>query len=92
MIIVNYLFYALFLLSMGYYAITNLQWYSYKLERVIFHHTKTWWHFVYFIWHFFTAGTEGWTNHWYGQDVSNVFMLSWYFLHSSLRSPLGISR
>ena len=38
MIIVNYLFYALFLLAMGYYAITNLQWYSYKLERVMFHH------------------------------------------------------
>jgi UDP-N-acetylmuramoyl-tripeptide--D-alanyl-D-alanine ligase len=34
---------------MGYYFITNLQWYSYKLERVIFHHTKTWWHFVYFL-------------------------------------------
>ncbi|AKF25256.1 UDP-N-acetylmuramoylalanyl-D-glutamyl-2, 6-diaminopimelate--D-alanyl-D-alanine ligase [Sulfurovum lithotrophicum] len=49
MIIVNYLFYALFLLAMGYYAITNLQWYSYKLERVMFHHTKTWWHFVYFL-------------------------------------------
>ena len=46
---VNILFYALFLLAMGYYAITNLQWYSYKLNRVVFHHTKTWWHFVYFL-------------------------------------------
>jgi len=36
-------------MAMGYYFITNLQWYSYKLERVIFHHTKTWWHFVYFL-------------------------------------------
>jgi len=45
----NALFYGLFILSMGYYAITNLQWYSYKLERVMFHHTKTWWHFVYFL-------------------------------------------
>jgi len=34
---------------MGYYAITNLQWYSYKLERVLFHHTKGWWHFAYFL-------------------------------------------
>ena len=49
MTIVNYLFYALFLLSMGYYTITNLQWYSYRLERVMLHHTKTWWHFVYFL-------------------------------------------
>jgi UDP-N-acetylmuramoyl-tripeptide--D-alanyl-D-alanine ligase len=49
MLIVNLIFYALFLLGMGYYFITNLQWYSYKLERVMFHHTKTWWHFIYFL-------------------------------------------
>ncbi len=49
MLLVNAIFYALFLLAMGYYAITNLQWYSYKLNRVVLHHTKTWWHFVYFL-------------------------------------------
>jgi len=49
MILINTLFYALFLLAIGYYFITNLQWYSYKLNRVLFHHTKTWWHFVYFL-------------------------------------------
>ena len=49
MLLLNYVFYALFLLAMGYYAITNLQWYSYKLKRVMFHHTKTWWHFAYFL-------------------------------------------
>ena len=49
MLLLNILFYTLFILAMGYYAITNLQWYSYKLERVIFHHTKTWWHFAYFL-------------------------------------------
>ncbi len=48
-LIANTVFYILFLLAMGYYAITNLQWYSYKLNRVMFHHTKTWWHFVYFL-------------------------------------------
>ncbi len=47
--LVNSLFYALFILAIGYYFITNLQWYSYKLNRVLFHHTKTWWHFVYFL-------------------------------------------
>jgi len=47
--IINSFFYALFILAMGYYFITNLQWYSYKLNRVLFHHTKTWWHFVYFL-------------------------------------------
>ena len=47
--ILNIIFYVLFIFSMGYYFITNLQWYSYKLNRVLFHHTKTWWHFVYFL-------------------------------------------
>lgn len=39
----------LFVLALGYYFMTNMQWYSYKLERVLFHHTKTWWHLVYFL-------------------------------------------
>jgi len=47
--ILNSLFYALFILAMGYYFITNLQWYSYKLKRVLLHHTKPWWHFIYFL-------------------------------------------
>lgn len=49
MILINSIFYALFILAIGYYFITNLQWYSYRLNRVLFHHTKTWWHFVYFL-------------------------------------------
>jgi len=47
--IVNTLFYTLFILAIGYYFITNLQWYSYKLTRVLFHHSKTWWHLLYFL-------------------------------------------
>ena len=49
MILLNSIFHSLFLLAMGYYFITNMQWYSYRLERVLFHHSKTWWHFVYFL-------------------------------------------
>lgn len=49
MIILNSIAYLLFIAAIGYYFITNLQWYSYKLQRVIFHHTKVWWHFVYFL-------------------------------------------
>lgn len=49
MLILNAIAYLLFIAAMGYYFITNLQWYSYKLKRVVFHHTKTWWHFVYFL-------------------------------------------
>jgi len=39
----------LFVLALGYYFMTNMQWYSYKIERVLFHHTKSWWHLVYFL-------------------------------------------
>jgi UDP-N-acetylmuramoyl-tripeptide--D-alanyl-D-alanine ligase len=49
MLIVNAIAYLLFIAAIGYYFITNLQWYSYKLGRVVFHHTKVWWHFVYFL-------------------------------------------
>ena len=37
------------ILSLGWYLITNLQWYNYKLERVIFKHHKVQWHIVYFV-------------------------------------------
>jgi len=39
----------LFVMSLGWYLITNLQWYDYKIERVILRHHKTWWHIVYFL-------------------------------------------
>ncbi|MEA3419181.1 MAG: UDP-N-acetylmuramoyl-tripeptide--D-alanyl-D-alanine ligase [Campylobacterota bacterium] len=49
MIYLNIIAYLVFIGAIGYYFITNLQWYSYKLERAIFHHTKVWWHFAYFL-------------------------------------------
>ncbi|MBN2870025.1 MAG: UDP-N-acetylmuramoyl-tripeptide--D-alanyl-D-alanine ligase [Campylobacterales bacterium] len=39
----------LFVMSLGWYLITNLQWYDYRIERVILRHHKTWWHVVYFL-------------------------------------------
>jgi len=47
--IINLLFYLIFLFLLGYYFITTAQWYSYKLNRVIFHHTKPWWNIAYFL-------------------------------------------
>ncbi|MEW5832662.1 MAG: Mur ligase family protein [Campylobacterota bacterium] len=38
-----------FVMALGWYLITNLQWYDYKIERVIFRHHKSWWHVVYFL-------------------------------------------
>jgi len=36
-------------LLLGWYLIVNLQWYSYKLERVVLNHHKRAWHFYYFV-------------------------------------------
>lgn len=49
MIFLDFISHILFVLALGYYLITNLQWYSYKMDRVIFHHTKVWWHLAYFL-------------------------------------------
>ena len=38
-----------FVMILGWYLMTNLQWYSYKLSRVIFKHKKQMWHVLYFI-------------------------------------------
>ncbi|MDX1294966.1 MAG: UDP-N-acetylmuramoyl-tripeptide--D-alanyl-D-alanine ligase, partial [Sulfurimonadaceae bacterium] len=38
-----------FVTALGWYLITNLQWYDYKIERVVLKHHKSWWHVVYFI-------------------------------------------
>ncbi len=39
----------LFVVSLGWYLITNLQWYNYQIERVVMKHHKPWWHLFYFI-------------------------------------------
>ncbi|GAX88257.1 UDP-N-acetylmuramoyl-tripeptide--D-alanyl-D-alanine ligase [Lebetimonas natsushimae] len=34
---------------LGYYLITVLQWYNYKVKRIIFHFHKPLWHLIYFV-------------------------------------------
>ncbi|MCI5969378.1 UDP-N-acetylmuramoyl-tripeptide--D-alanyl-D-alanine ligase [Helicobacter sp.] len=38
----------IFLVALGYYAMVNLQWYHYKITRVLFKHHKQRWHLFYF--------------------------------------------
>ncbi|MCW9025784.1 MAG: Mur ligase family protein, partial [Thiovulaceae bacterium] len=45
--------------ALGWYLITNLQWYNYKLSRVILKHHKPQWHFFYFIIPFIAYYTTG---------------------------------
>ena len=87
MLLVNFIFYALFLLAMGYYAITNLQWYSYKLNRVMFHHTKTWWHFVYFLIPYALYMLVSYTSN-YGFVVVIVYLALLFQWYKGLDKPL----
>lgn len=38
----------LFVFTLGWYLITNLQWYDYRIERVALRHHKPHWHLIYF--------------------------------------------
>lgn len=39
----------LFVASLGWYFITNLQWYDYRLSRAVLKHHKPHWHIIYFL-------------------------------------------
>ena len=49
----------LFVVVLGWYLITNLQWYDYKLSRVILKHHKPQWHIIYFFIPFIAYHTTG---------------------------------
>jgi UDP-N-acetylmuramoyl-tripeptide--D-alanyl-D-alanine ligase len=49
----------LFVTVLGWYLITNLQWYNYSLSRVILKHHKPQWHILYFIIPFIAYYTTG---------------------------------
>lgn len=48
-----------FVTLLGWYLITNLQWYDYKITRVVLKHHKPQWHFLYFIIPFIAYYTTG---------------------------------
>ena len=49
----------LFVTVLGWYLITNLQWYNYSLSRVVLKHHKPQWHILYFIIPFIAYYTTG---------------------------------
>jgi len=66
---------------------TNMQWYSYKLTRVLFHHTKPWWHLVYFlipVFLYFVVSHE--TN--YSIVVSILYAIAIYMWRREQDKPL----
>ncbi|MBN2816454.1 MAG: UDP-N-acetylmuramoyl-tripeptide--D-alanyl-D-alanine ligase [Campylobacterales bacterium] len=48
-----------FVTLLGWYLITNLQWYDYRLSRVVLKHHKPQWHLLYFIIPFIAYYTTG---------------------------------
>ncbi|WP_331775991.1 UDP-N-acetylmuramoyl-tripeptide--D-alanyl-D-alanine ligase [Sulfurospirillum sp. 1612] len=49
MVYLELLVHVLFTLCLGYYFISAMQWYSYKLERVVLHFNRYDWHFYFFM-------------------------------------------
>ena len=58
-LIASFLINIVFVTLLGWYLITNLQWYDYRLSRVIFKHHKPQWHIMYFIIPFVAYYTTG---------------------------------
>lgn len=48
-IIVTSIIHFCFVLGISYYFITAMQWYSYRLERIVFHYNRYDWHVYYFL-------------------------------------------
>jgi len=46
---INIFTHVILIMALGWYLITNLQWYNYKIERVILKHHKWQWHITYFL-------------------------------------------
>ncbi|MBL1244521.1 MAG: UDP-N-acetylmuramoyl-tripeptide--D-alanyl-D-alanine ligase [Sulfurimonas sp.] len=76
-----------FVIALGWYLLTNLQWYDYRIKRVILHHHKRWWHVVYFIIPFIL---------YYTVDTYRIYIVSGYitllyFWHRRLDKKLVIT-
>ncbi|MDP2077695.1 MAG: Mur ligase family protein [Sulfuricurvum sp.] len=77
----------LFVFALGWYLITNLQWYDYRIERVVLRHHKTWWHVLYFVLPFilyYVLGT-------YGPFVLVAYIPFLYLWHAKLDKKLVLT-
>ncbi|MDP3265504.1 MAG: UDP-N-acetylmuramoyl-tripeptide--D-alanyl-D-alanine ligase [Sulfuricurvum sp.] len=74
----------LFVFALGWYLITNLQWYDYRIERVVLRHHKTWWHILYFVLPFLLYNVFGI----YGPFVLVAYIPFLYLWHAKLDKKL----
>lgn len=77
----------IFVMALGWYLITNLQWYDYRIERVVLRHHKTWWHITYFIAPFILYYALA---H-YGLFVVALYLPFLYFWHIRLDKKLVLT-
>jgi UDP-N-acetylmuramoyl-tripeptide--D-alanyl-D-alanine ligase len=72
------------MLGLGFYLVINLQWYHYKIKRVILNHHRRLWHVLYFVMpigvYFFA--------HTFAVVWCALYMLSLYFWHRQLDKKL----
>ena len=87
--IINLISYPIFLLLIGYYFITTLQWYSYRLERAVFRHTKPLWNYIYFYAPFLTYDFVMLVSHQkYGWIVTVVYAVLFFYWYKSIDKKL----
>jgi len=81
--------YFIFVVLLGYYFITTAQWYSYKLNRLFFHHTKPMWNLYYFIIPFaaYEALNFAKLNH-FEPIIVLLYAVALFFWYKKLDKPL----
>ncbi|MBD3824925.1 MAG: UDP-N-acetylmuramoyl-tripeptide--D-alanyl-D-alanine ligase [Epsilonproteobacteria bacterium] len=78
----------LFVMALGWYLITNLQWYDYKISRVVLKHHKPHWHVIYFIIPFIAYYT---TSHFFAIFFYFAVLPSLYIWHKRLDKKLVLT-
>ena len=88
-IAINLITYMIFLMAIAYYFITTAQWYSYKLNRAIFHHTKPLWNIFYFLIPFSAYEALNIAKIPYAQyAVVFIYLIALYLWYKNLDKPL----
>ena len=88
-VIINFITYFILVMMLGYYFATTAQWYSYKLNRVLFHHTKPWWNVAYFLLPFGAYEALSLANlKSYQPIIVLIYAIALFFWYKKLDKPL----
>jgi len=85
MAIFEFVSHVVFVFVIGYYVISSLQWYSYRLQRVVFHFNRYDWHLFFFvipIFVYYLSGKFFWIY------LYLIFMPTLYFWYKKLDKKL----